>query len=202
LTPLLRQRIALLNPEIADLSIEVTGGLASWDVEPWTDFLGNKLNRHEQELTLHERQLAQLMRWQTRERIESLSEQIAQLDFEIAALPPLSDPAVPLSYVLFAIRDELSAQRDSLGKSLTANAVEYKQGNKRWGGITYGPTSAYSTIKEGGCGPTSLAILLNTVRIRSRSRRRRSSSSLPTRPPLTPRRTGAFSTKGPIPPRW
>jgi hypothetical protein len=39
----------------------------------------------------------------------------------------------------------------------------YEQFDKRWGKIVYGRDSTYSTIAEGGCGPTSLAIILHNL---------------------------------------
>jgi hypothetical protein len=42
-----------------------------------------------------------------------------------------------------------------------STAREYKQFDSRWGGIHYGTAKECTSIQEGGCGPASLAMLLN-----------------------------------------
>ncbi len=39
----------------------------------------------------------------------------------------------------------------------------FKQFDDRWGSLVYGNGPGFSTIKEGGCGPTSLAIILQNL---------------------------------------
>jgi len=158
----LEQRVLLLKREIADLTIAATGeGLASTNENPGNDALGLSLNRYERELQHHENQLRQLRRWQQRQRMKSIDAEIAAIDAELAQLPPVSDPDAPASDLLMARRDELLAERKSLGKSLTSTAVEYKQGDRRWGAIRYGNSSDCTDIATGGCGPSALAMLLN-----------------------------------------
>ncbi len=58
-------------------------------------------------------------------------------------------------------RTELEARKQSLVQSLETSAVEYKQFDPRWGAIRYGTSPQCTNISAAGCGPTSLAIVLN-----------------------------------------
>ena len=162
LMTLLEQRVGLLKIEIANLWIELSGeGLASTTGKPENDARGTRLNRYEQELNQHEDQIEQLTRWQTRQRMSSIDTQLAEIDFKLAQLPPVSDPAAPMAELLLTRRNELVEERKSLARSLTSTAHEYKQFDPRWGAIHYGVAKECSSVKEGGCGPTALAMLLN-----------------------------------------
>jgi Peptidase_C39 like family len=56
---------------------------------------------------------------------------------------------------------ELQQRKRELAASLTSTATEYEQWDPRWGAIRYGSSSECTNIKEAGCGPTSLAIVMN-----------------------------------------
>lgn len=148
----LEERIALLRPTIADLTAQ-TAGMAS--TTEGDDALGLKLQRYEAELPEHEKQLRPLKRWKTRQ-------DIAEIDTELATLPIASDPDNPAADLQAARREELLEKKKALGRSLTSSAHEYEQFDKRWAKKPYGAAAkGCSQVKEGGCGPTSLAIVLN-----------------------------------------
>ncbi len=162
LMTLLEQRIASLKTHIVDLWLELSGeGLASTAQKPENQPLGYKLNRYEQELQQHENQLNQLTRWQARRRMASIDTELAEIDSQLAQLPPVSDPNAPASDLLMTQRAELVQERNALATPLTSTAHEYKQFDKRWGATRYGASEKCSDIKTGGCGPASLAMLLN-----------------------------------------
>jgi hypothetical protein len=158
---LLQRRIELLNAEIASLNARIGPIRVSAVEDPETDALASELIHREEELRQHERQLRPLRRWQTRQEIASVTAQLAEIDQELTTLPPVSDPLHPAAELLALRRDELERHRNDLAKTLTAGATEYKQFDPRWAAIRYGPSAQCTNIKEAGCGPTSLAIVLN-----------------------------------------
>ncbi len=158
LMPLLEQRIALLNEEIAALRAGVGPNLVSSPEHPEIGALATELNRREAERRQHEQQLRPLKRWQMHNDINVINDQIAEIDHELATLPPESTPTTD---ALFLRRAELERQKKEIAIVLTSTATEYKQFDQRWGAIRYGQSSDCTNIKAAGCGPTSLAILLN-----------------------------------------
>jgi hypothetical protein len=158
---LLQRRIALLTTEIASLNARIGPDRVSSAEHPETDALANELIRREEELRQHGRQLRPLQRWQTRAKIASLTAELADIDQELTTLPPVSDPRYPDAELLVLRRNELERHRNDLARTLTAGATEYKQFDSRWGAIRYGTSAQCTNIKAAGCGPTSLAIVLN-----------------------------------------
>lgn len=149
LLALLRRRTAMLQTHIEHLRAIVG---------PVSDM---RVLQFEAELAEHENQLQQLTRWETREKVKSLNAEIAELDGELAALPQVSDPDHPEARLLFFRREELVEERKALAASLIAGAHEYEQFDRRWGAIRYGTSSKCTNIKAAGCGPATLAMLLN-----------------------------------------
>lgn len=158
---LLQRRIELLTAEIVSLNALIGPVRTSSAGHPEMDALANELFRREEELRQHERQLRPLLRWQTRQEIATITAQLADIDQELATLPPVSDPLNPAAELLALRRNELERRRNAVARTLTAGAAEYKQFDPRWGAIRYGPSAQCTNIKQAGCGPTSLAIVLN-----------------------------------------
>ncbi len=75
--------------------------------------------------------------------------QIGDLNSEIARLQHAGGSQAQIA--------DLRQKKAVLAHALLATAHEYKQFDSRWGGEQYGT----NTIKGSGCGPTSLAIVLN-----------------------------------------
>jgi hypothetical protein len=158
---LLLSRIALLDQEISSLQVQIGPNPVSIPDRPDLDALGYDLDRRETERREHEQQLRPLLRWQTRREMQSIDAELAEVNQELATLPPECDPGDPKAELLEARRMELEDRRRRLTRSLTATATEYEQWDERWGAKRYGTSAACTNIKEAGCGPTSLAIVLN-----------------------------------------
>lgn len=158
---LLEERTRLLREEIASLNTRIGPNPVSSSEHPETSELGYELLRREQELRQHQQQLRPLKRWQMRRQIGSLNEQIAAIDRELATLPPTCDPSDPTAELLLGRKNELERRKQALARELTSTATEYEQWDPRWGARRYGRSSNCTNIQQAGCGPTSLAIVLN-----------------------------------------
>ncbi|MBK9492219.1 MAG: C39 family peptidase [Haliscomenobacter sp.] len=79
----------------------------------------------------------------------------------MALLPQVCDPADPTLDLLATRKKELETERNTLAATLTSSAHEYKQFDSRWGAIRYGTSSTCTDIAEAGCGPASLAMVIN-----------------------------------------
>jgi hypothetical protein len=66
-----------------------------------------------------------------------------------------------MSEQLLLERIQLERERRRLAASLTTTATRYRQGDPRWGTRRYGQAASCTNVAAAGCGPTSLAILLN-----------------------------------------
>jgi hypothetical protein len=161
LIDLLQQRIELLNAEVESLNARIGPVRASSAEHPETDALASELIQREEELRQHERQLQPLLRWHTRKEITSVTAQLVEIDQELTTLPQVSDPSNPAAELLALRRNELERHRNDLARTLTAGATEYKQFDPRWGALRYGSSPRCTNIKQAGCGPTSLAIVMN-----------------------------------------
>ncbi len=164
---LLEQRIGLLRAEIAGLNTRIGPNPASIAGRPETSDLGYERNRRQAELRQHEQQLRPLRLWQTRRELEAMPAQIDQINREILALPPM-DPRRPASEMndprvqeLMARRAQLEERQRHLASTLTSSAIRYRQGDPRWGARRYGTSPQCTNVAAAGCGPTSLAMLLN-----------------------------------------
>jgi hypothetical protein len=164
---LLEQRINLLRVEIASLHSRIGPSPTSSPEHPELESLGHELNSREQELNQHEDQLRPLRRWQTRREIQSIQSEVEQVNRDILALPPLN-PAAPTSDIsdprvqeLMNRRARLEQRQRRLAASLTSTSLRYRQADPRWGSRRYGTSANCTNVAAAGCGPTSLAILLN-----------------------------------------
>ena len=161
LIQLLESRIALLDEEISSLQDRIGPNPISTPENPELEALGHELVRREAERREHEQQLRPLLRRQRRREIQSIDAELAEIDEELAMLPSECDPSDPKAELLAARRVELEERKRHLARALSSTATEYEQWDERWGAKRYGPSSACTNIKEAGCGPTSLAIVLN-----------------------------------------
>lgn len=162
LIALLQRRIVLLNRAMVGLDLEISPDAMMSSVDESVArrvFLHR--TRYLRQLKEHQDQLKPLLRWQARQQIAAIDAQMAQIDAELALLPPVSDPGNPEAGLLAVRRAELVQQRKALVQSLSSGALEYKQFDPRWGALRYGTSKKCTSVKEAGCGPTSLAILLN-----------------------------------------
>ncbi|MFH2102454.1 MAG: DUF4157 domain-containing protein [Chloroflexota bacterium] len=164
---LLGRRIEVLRIEILFLNTRIGPNPTSSAEHPHLSALGNELNRRERELRQHEQQLRPLRLWRARRELQAIPGQIDQINRDIRALPPL-DPSRPASEMndprvqeLMARRARLEERKRQLASTLTSSAIRFRQGDPRWGSQRYGTSPHCTNVAEAGCGPTSLAILLN-----------------------------------------
>jgi|GEM_PF-5613456 len=160
LIPLLEERLNLLDEEIASLHARLGSGPVC-SADPDTENLSTALVRRTSEREANARQLYPLKRWQTRRNIESIEAELSDIDQKMALLPQVCDPTDPTLDLLATRKKELEAERNTLAATLTSSAQEYKQFDSRWGAIRYGKSKECTSIAEGGCGPASLAMVIN-----------------------------------------
>ncbi len=164
---LLGQRIDLLKKEIASLHSRIGSNPTSSSEHPEMSELGNEQTIRQRELQEHESQLRSLMRWQTRQSIQGIQTEIKQINREIFELPPqnphapTSDILDPRAQELINRRENLERQQQQQAKALTSTATSFKQTDPRWGSHRYGTSANCTNVAAAGCGPTSLAMLLN-----------------------------------------
>jgi hypothetical protein len=158
---LLNERVSLLDQEIASIQARVGPNPICSPDHPGCEALGGQLVRLEAERRDHLHQLEPLRRWQMRQEIGSIDQQIAEIDQEVAGLGPACDPGNPRAELLAVRRQALEQRKQSLVQALTSSATEFEQWDPRWGAIRYGTSPNCTNIQAAGCGPTSLAIVLN-----------------------------------------
>ncbi|PMP87887.1 MAG: hypothetical protein C0183_01635 [Roseiflexus castenholzii] len=158
---LLEERLRLLEEEIESLQDRTGPNPACSAEHPEMTDLGNQLNERIQQMQRTQQQIAPLRRWHMRYQIGQINEQIAAIDAELATLPQVCDSGDPVSMLLHERRAELEQQRNNLAAALTGSAHEYEQFDRRWGAQRYGNSPDCTNIAQAGCGPTSLAIVLN-----------------------------------------
>lgn len=156
----LQERVALLDRELAALNARI-GRPVSSPAHPEIAVLGRELSQREQQRRQHEQQLWPLRRWLMRREIGSIDDQITEIDRELAVLLPVNDPSDPTAELPLLRRSDLRRRKEQLVRALTSTATEYEQFDPRWGAVRYGQSPACTNIQAAGCGPTSLAILLN-----------------------------------------
>lgn len=161
LLDMLEERLRLLEEEIESLQARIGPNPASSAEHPEMTDLGNQLNERTRQMQRTQQQIAPLRRWHMRYQIGQINEQIAAIDAELATLPQVCDPSDPVSMLLHERRAELERQRTHLAAALTGSAHEYEQFDRRWGAQRYGNSPECTNIAQAGCGPTSLAIVLN-----------------------------------------
>jgi Peptidase_C39 like family len=165
---LLKRRISLLEQEINSLNLRIGPNPASRiGGQPELEQLGYDLLQHEREVREHQQQLRPLKLWHTRLDIQAIQQEIEQVNRDILTIPPqnseepTSDMNDPRARELMERRTLLEEQKRKLAASMTSKALRYRQGDPRWGSKPYGACPDGGNIAAAGCGPTSLAILLN-----------------------------------------
>jgi uncharacterized small protein (DUF1192 family) len=109
------------------------------------------------EIYAHTAQLRTLERWFTRREIDAANDELTLIDAQLSVLPKDSEEAQSLNLR----KETLLIDRNFKAEQLTSNATEFEQWDARWGATRYGASKECTSIKEAGCGPTSLAIVLN-----------------------------------------
>lgn len=155
----LEERIGLLKEEIVSLNGNIEGQINSLDND--NEATLTEIEQLEKELKQHQEQLRPLKMWHMRQQIGDINQQLEAIAAELATLGNIKNSTDPTTQLLLERKAELEKQKEQLAKALTADAVEYEQFDKRWGGKRYGLKPECGSIKSSGCGPTTLAIVLN-----------------------------------------
>lgn len=164
---LLQQRLSALDAEMAALRVRATvtamapGG--GGDAQALQDqILSGERAADQQHLDRH-------VRWPTRQEIEALNAQISALDAQIEALGG-DEPEVQR---LREDRDGLRSRRRELVEGMNDDVVRFTQGSGApWARAEYRSFDEHTgapeecggdqrTMAYAGCGPTSLAMILN-----------------------------------------
>jgi hypothetical protein len=138
----LNQRSGVFDQSIAAIDAQL-GGTTPRRPTPVQQEL---INQRAQLLTNRNRfadQQTTLSRWHDRNEINNINTQLA--DTTLTAEQ----------------RTALLANKRTLATGLLSTVKHYEQFDPQWGGNTYGPDSRYSTMREGGCGPTALADIMD-----------------------------------------
>ncbi|MCL4869977.1 MAG: hypothetical protein KJ063_13505 [Anaerolineae bacterium] len=161
LIPLIEERVGLLKEEIGSLNshLSVAEQVSSPDNDNAT--MMAELEKWKKELQQHLEHLRPLKMWHMRQQISDINEQLAAIEAELAPLGKIKGTPDPTTQLLLERKADLEKQKEQLAKALTADAVEYEQFDKRWGAKRYGVKEECGSIKSSGCGPTTLAIILN-----------------------------------------
>lgn len=165
---LLQQRLSALDAEMAALRVRATvtamapGGGDAQALRDQIQVLSGERAADQQHLDRH-------VRWRTRQEIEAMNAQIEALDAQIEALGG-DEPEVQR---LREDRDGLRSRRRELVEGLNDDVVRFTQGGGApWARAEYrsfdedtgAPEECgggQSTMAYAGCGPTSLAMILN-----------------------------------------
>jgi len=159
LIALLEERVGLLKEEIISLNAGVEEQINSLDND--NEAILAEAEQLQKELQQHQEQLRPLKMWHMRQQISDINEQLAAIEAELAPLGKIKDSPDPTTQLLLNRKADLEKQKEQLAKALTGDALEYEQFDKRWGATRYGLKEECGSIGSSGCGPTTLAILLN-----------------------------------------
>jgi hypothetical protein len=152
---ILENRVKLLEKEIADLREYLLQFPSTNSAEL------ELLIRYENEWISHMNELRPLYRWQKRRKINDIIKEISDINAWLEELPKVCSPDEPEVDYLLSRRTALEIEQKELVAFLTGNMVEYEQWDPRWGAIRYGQNPRCTNIRQAGCGPTTLAIVLN-----------------------------------------
>ncbi len=153
----LEMRSTILEEEIASLRELLMSRLYSEESSPERELL----IRYENEWVAHQNELQSLKRWQARRRINAIQAELESIDAWLQIVPMVCSPDEPKAEDLLNQRTALLDEQRTLVNFLTGSMVEYKQFDPRWGATRYGMSPACTNVRQAGCGPTSLAIVLN-----------------------------------------
>ncbi len=121
----------------------------------------NLLIQYENELVEIRNELQPLYRWRARRKINAIIEEIKEIEIWLSLLPQVCSPDYPDTEKLLSRKHKLELEQKRLVAFLTGEIVEYEQWDPRWGAKRYGKDPRCTSIRRAGCGPTSLAIVLN-----------------------------------------
>lgn len=137
LIPLLEQSVSLTYEAVSDLfNLLENRNFSADDTEWYLDQMNAVAERGDN----NKAYLTRLKRWRARIRIGEINQ----------VLSSQSNP-------------ELAEEKRELSEFLMSSAIEYKQFAQPWGSVIYGDKSTCTTIGEAGCGPTSLAMVLQLL---------------------------------------
>lgn len=154
---ILETRSTLLEREIASLRESLLSGPYFGEASPEQALL----IQYEDEWVAHQNELRPLRRWQARRRINAIQAELHAIDSWLQVLPQVCSADAPESEELLNQRMTLLTEQRRLADFLSGSMVEYEQFDPRWGAIRYGTNPSCTSVREAGCGPTSLAIVLN-----------------------------------------
>lgn len=137
LIPLLEERVAMIQSTITDIYNYLENKGMS---EPGDDWFQNNMESLAREGDEQKAYLNRLKRWSLRQRMTEINEVLSQQ----------SNP-------------KLEAEKKEIAQVLLSTATEFKQFAKPWKNVRYGTSSSCTTIGQAGCGPTSLAIILEMM---------------------------------------
>ena len=157
LISVLEMRSSVLETEIASLRESILGQSFSEESSPERELL----IQYENEWVAHQNELRPLLRWRARRRINSIQAEIQEINNWLLIVPQVCSPEEPMAEDLLNRRTALLEEQRRLVDFLTGSMVEYEQFDPRWGSTRYGTNPACTSVREAGCGPTSLAIVLN-----------------------------------------
>jgi hypothetical protein len=153
----LEMRIGILEQEIASLRSLLTSRPGYGESTPEQALL----IQYENEWSAHQNELRPLRRWRARRRINAIQSELSEINRWLAIVPQVCSPDEPQAEQLLARRNSLLNEQQRLVDFLTGSMVEYEQWDPRWGATRYGTAPNCTNIRQAGCGPTSLAIVLN-----------------------------------------
>jgi hypothetical protein len=153
----LEMRTGILEQEIASLRSLMTGLPAYGESSPEQALL----MRYENEWLAHQNELQPLRRWRARRRINAIQSELLEINRWLEIVPQVCSREEPQAEQLLARRNTLLDEQQRLAAFLTGSMVEYEQWDPRWGATRYGTAPNCTNIRQAGCGPTSLAIVMN-----------------------------------------
>ncbi len=156
LLDVLERRSVLLEEEIAELRQLLLSGITG-EESPERELL----IRYEDQWVAHQNEMRPLRRWQARRRINAIQGEVQEIESWLQILPQVCSRDYPQAEELLNRQTALLEEQQRLVDFLTGSMVEYEQFDSRWGATRYGTNPSCTTVREAGCGPTSLAIVLN-----------------------------------------
>jgi hypothetical protein len=138
----LKERSGVYNTDIKSLDAQL-GTKAIKNPTPEQKALLDQKAALVKERDKYKDQQTSLQRWDDRNRINSINALVAD--------PNLSKEE----------KAKLLGEKRTLATGLLSTTKNYQQFAEPWGETIYGKGRGYSTMREGGCGPTALANLLD-----------------------------------------
>ena len=138
----LKERSGTYDGQIAALSEKLPEELPK-NLTPEQQELVKQRTALETEKNKYSDQQTALQRWHDRNEINSINEK-------------LKDPTLAE-----ADKQKLLDSKKTLATGLLSTTQSYEQFDPRWGSTVYGKDKSYTNMTEAGCGPTSLAMMMD-----------------------------------------